>query len=192
MQICCDCRADVGPDHTPDLRGRCRSCWAKRKGGHLYQMAAASLQVGDVLAGDGPPEGRTILQLFTRGDRTGSVILVTTRNGRELKLPVDGMVSVMGIAPAAAGDRDRDCPACGASSVEQHQEVDIGVGAMEFEHEWLCPQHGRWAFDHRSGPRGAWIFEDPDQPDIPVPPRSPPPRLDRRAVQAVRRLLGLG
>jgi len=39
------------------------------------------------------------------------------------------------------------CPKCGAESpCVDHCEVDIGVGIQTFDHKYLCPEHGRFAF----------------------------------------------
>jgi hypothetical protein len=40
---------------------------------------------------------------------------------------------------------ENPCPRCGKHSPEyDHQEVDIGVGIQEFNHEFLCPDCGVW------------------------------------------------
>lgn len=39
----------------------------------------------------------------------------------------------------------RDCPLCGqASECVDWVEVDIGVGTMVGNQEYLCPTHGEW------------------------------------------------
>jgi len=53
-------------------------------------------------------------------------------------------------------ERGTECPKCRAlSPLFDCQEVDIGVGVQEFNHEYVCPEHGQFGFalvDGRSEP----------------------------------------
>jgi hypothetical protein len=53
--------------------------------------------------------------------------------------------------------RESGCPKCGAPSECLHwEEVDIGVGIQEFDHQYGCPWHGVWGFDSE----GKALFQD--------------------------------
>ena len=48
------------------------------------------------------------------------------------------------------------CPKCGVDCpCDDHVEVDVGVGVVTGEHEWLCPEHGLFAFA-----TGGVVFRD--------------------------------
>ncbi len=62
---------------------------------------------------------------------------------------------------------DETCPRCGASSpCFDHIEVDIGVGVMTGEHEYMCPEHGLFAYSEIGV-----VFRD--EPDARTPHPSP-------------------
>ena len=44
-------------------------------------------------------------------------------------------------------ERGTECPKCKKlSPLWDCTEIDIGVGIQEFNHEYACPEHGRFAF----------------------------------------------
>ena len=52
------------------------------------------------------------------------------------------------------------CPKCAVPCpCDDHNEIDIGVGYQTWGHQWLCREHGRFAYPDGVDP-GPAIFED--------------------------------